>query len=136
MVETGNLYRIIAAEVISFDILPKVGILFQAALLDYDIEQEQKLNVEKHLLIFNNTVTIRVKETEEQLVTMKAVIIFEIHNFEKVVMLPEPNQFTLPREMNNSMSRIAIGVTRGMLAGKLKGTYIPNAILPLLPFEY
>ncbi len=136
MVETENSFRIIAAEVISFDLLPKVSILFQAGLLDYDIEQEQKLNVQKHLLIFDTKVTIRVKETEEQLVSMKAVIIFEIRDFEKTVKFPESDQFSLPREMNNSMSRIAIGATRGLLAGRLKGTYIPNAILPLLPFEY
>ncbi|MBN8837209.1 MAG: hypothetical protein J0I09_08120 [Sphingobacteriia bacterium] len=137
MVEIENSFKIIAGEIIEFDIKPHLDISFSNDfLLAYDIEQEQQLNKEKRLLFFNTSVGIRKKETGELLVSLKALTVFEIRDFEKNVQLIEPNQFSLPREINTSMSRIAVSVTRGLLSGKLKDTYLPHAILPLLPFEY
>ncbi len=136
MVTLQNSFRIVATEIISFEIVPKVSILFKPGLLDYDIEQAQKVNTEKQLLFFDTIVRISLKETSEQLVTMQSVAVFEIRDFEKMVTLVEPAQFSISRELSDSMGRIATGATRGLLAGKLKGTYLPNAILPLLPFEY
>ncbi|SFD47113.1 hypothetical protein SAMN05518672_10278 [Chitinophaga sp. CF118] len=137
MTEIESPYQIIAADITHFEVQPSVNIsIAPSHILDYDVEQEQKLNAKKRLLLLTTSVKIRSKKTGELIIAMECIIVFKIRDFEKTVYLLEPDQFSLLQEVSISINKISIGVTRGLLSGKLTATFLSGAILPLLPFEY
>lgn len=136
MEDIANSYRVVTADVTAFDLMNKVSIFEHGYLLDYGIEQEQKLDFERKLMAYTTSVVIIDKNKDEQLLHFKTICFFELKNFEQhITILPE-RTFSLTPAVNNSMSKIAVGVTRGLMCARLKDTYISNAMLPLLPFEF
>lgn len=136
MEDITNSYRVVTADVAVFDLVNKVSIFEQGYLLDYGVEQEQTLDFERKLIAYTTTVSIIDKHNEEQLLHFKTISFFELEDFDQhITILPE-RTFSLTPAVNNSMSKIALGVTRGLMCARLKDTYIANAMLPLLPFEF
>lgn len=129
-------YRVIAAEVTGFDLFPKVSLFEHGHVLDYEIEQEQKLDFDRKLMMYTTSVSVINKTNNENLLYFKTTCLFELKVFEQhITILPE-RTFLITPGVRDSMSKIAVGITRGLMCARLEGTYIANAMLPLLPFEY
>ena len=60
---------------------------------------------------------------------------FEIHSFENVIKRDEGGDYTIPQELNIAISRISVAITRGILYSQLRGSYLHDLNLPLLPIE-
>lgn len=136
MEDITHSYRVVAADVTSFNLVTKVTSFERDHVLDYAIEQEQKLDFERKLMAYTTSVVLMDKTDDEQLLDFKTICFFELKVFDQhITILPE-RTFKMTPAIKDSMSRIAVGITRGLMCARLKDTYIPNAILPLLPFEF
>jgi hypothetical protein len=136
MEDITHSYRVAAADITSFNLANKVSLFEHGHVLDYSIDQEQKLDFERKLLAYTTSVVIVDKSNDEQLLDFKTICFFELKVFDQhITILPE-RTFKITPAVRDSMSRIAVGITRGMMCARLKDTYISNAMLPLLPFEF
>ena len=136
MEEITHSYRVIAADVTSFNRVTKVSLSTHGHVLDYGIEQEQKLDFERKIMAYTTSVVVNDKNGDEQLLDFKTICFFELRSFDQhITILPE-RTFKITPTIKDSMSRVAVGITRGLMCARLKDTYISNAILPLLPFEF
>lgn len=136
MEDITHSYRVVAADVKSFELLSRASKFEHGHILDYSIEQDQKLDFERKLMAYTTSVVIANKDTNEQLLDFKTICFFEPKFFDQhITILPEKT-FSITPAVRDSMSKVAVGITRGLMCAKLKDTYISNAILPLLPFEF
>lgn len=136
MEDITHSYRIVAADVTSFNLVNKASKFEHGHVLGYGIEQDQKLDFERKLMAYTTSVVISNKDTDEQLLDFKAICFFELKVFDQhITILPE-RTFSITPSVRDSMSRVAVGITRGLMCARLKDTYISNAMLPLLPFEF
>lgn len=105
-------------------------------MIDYDVAIELALNKDDALLHYSTTIGIRGKGEPEVMSNARVVSVFQIFDLAKYVEINEPDQFSVSQELNLSMGRVAIGLTRGLLVARFKESGFPSIILPLLPFEY
>lgn len=137
MADIQDAYRLIGAELTEFEVRPNDQSLFGlGSSIDYDVTIELVLGKENKLIHYNASVGLRKKGEAETLAKARSVSIFEIKELSKYVEIKEPDQFKVSQDLNLSMGRVAIGLTRGLLIAKFREALIPNVILPLLPFEY
>lgn len=59
-------------------------------------------------------------------------LIFNIDNFEEVVTILDDKNFTLTEALKDVLNSIAISTTRGVMFATFKGTYLHNALLPVV----
>jgi hypothetical protein len=136
MEDITHSYRVVVADVTSFELVNKDSQFEHGHVLDYSIEQEQKLDFERKFMAYTTSVVVMDKNNEEQLLDFKTICFFELKVFDQhITILPE-RSFKITPAVRDSMSRIAVGITRGLMCARLKDTYISNAMLPLLPFEF
>jgi|SRR6185312_9812645 len=136
MEDVTHSYRIVAADVTVFNLINKASKFEHGHVLGYGIEQDQKLDFERKLIAYTTSVVITNKDTDEQLLDFKAICFFELKVFDQYITILPERTFNITQAVRDSMSRVAVGVSRGLMCARLKDTYISNAMLPLLPFEF
>ncbi|SJZ43841.1 hypothetical protein SAMN04488128_101221 [Chitinophaga eiseniae] len=136
MEDITHSYRIVAANVINSSLVEKGSQFEHGHVLGYGIEQDQKLDNERKLIVYTTSVIIVKKETDERLFDFKTICFFELKDFDQHVTSLQERAYNITPIVRDSMSKIAVGITRGLMCAQLKDTYISNAMLPLLPFEF
>lgn len=63
---------------------------------------------------------------------LKTGIGFTIHNFSDII-IKKDDRYVIPQEIEINLRMIAISTTRGILFSHVKGTYLANSLLPLIP---
>jgi hypothetical protein len=136
MEDITHSYRVVAADVTSFNLINKSSQFEHGHVLDYSVEQDQQLDFERKLMAYTTSVIVVDKGNDEQLLDFKTICFFELKVFDQhITILPE-RTFRINPVVRDSMSRIALGISRGLMCARLKDTYMSKAILPLLPFEF
>jgi hypothetical protein len=102
---------------------------------EFNIQQKQKTNAGKRLIILFTTITIKETGQDSPLASLQAACGFEIPAFESLIRKNKEGNFLIPHDLNVSLSRIAIATARGILYARLQGSYLQNSILPVLPVE-
>lgn len=134
-VRQEKLYRIHGIELVSFSIQPQQAREYGKDTFEFNIQQEQKTNSEKRLIIVFTTVTIKEVGTDSSIANLQAACGFEIPSFEEFIKKDKEGNFLIPHDLNIALSRIAIATTRGILYAQLRGSYLQNSTLPILPIE-
>ena len=128
-------FKIHGIELISFSIQPLQVREYHKEAFEFNIQQEQKTNAEKRLIIVFTTVTIRETEKDLILAQLQVGCGYEVSDFESFLKREKDGTFLIPHELNISVSRISLATTRGILYTQLRGSYLQNSTLPLLPIE-
>ncbi len=128
-------FKIHGIELISFSIQPQQATAYRKDTFEFNIQQEQKTNAEKRLLIVFTTVTIKEAGKDLFLANLQVACGFEIPSFESLVKKDKNGNFLIPHDLNVAISRIAIATTRGILYTQLRGSYLQHSTLPLLSIE-
>lgn len=136
MEDITHSYRIVAANIINSSLADNGNQLEHGHVLGYGIEQDQKLDIERRLIMYTTSVTIINKETEGKIFDFKTICFFELKDFDKHALSLQEKTYNITPAIRDSMSKIAVGITRGLMCAHLRDTYIAGAMLPLLPFEF
>lgn len=134
-VKQERAFKIHGIELISFSIQPQQAGEYRKDSFEFNIQQEQKTNVPKHLIIVFTTVTIRERGKNTLLANLEVACGFEIPSFESIIKRDKNRDFLIPHDLNVVVNRISIATTRGILYTHLRGSYLQNSILPVLPIE-
>lgn len=80
-----------------------------------------------------NILGVNVKSADDNSIvaSIKVLCKFEITNFEDVVILSN-DLMTIPDPIIETLNIITIGTTRGIMFNEFKGTWLHNAILPVI----
>lgn len=127
--------KIHGIELIAFSIQPRLAGKYQKDRFEFNIQQELKINPAKRLLIVFTTVTGKEIDKDQTLVNLQVACGFEIPSAGVSVKKDKEGNFTIPRDVQVAAGSIATATTRGILYAQLRGSYLQNAILPLLPTE-
>ena len=127
-------FKIQGLELITFSIQPQPK-EYSKDVFEFNIQQEQKTNADKRLIIIFTSVIIKESGKATSLANLVVACGFEIHSFENIIKRDEGGDYTIPHELNIAISRISVAITRGILYSQLRGSYLHNINLPLLPIE-
>jgi hypothetical protein len=100
----------------------------------FNVQQEQKTNAEKRLVIIFTKITIKEPKQQISIVTLEVACGFEFPDFEHIFKMKD-GSYLISHELNNNLGRISVATCRGILYSQLRGSYLQNSTLPLLPIE-
>lgn len=137
MPETSQekIFKIHGIELISFSIQPQSAREYPKEIFEFNIHQEQKTNAEKKLIIVFTSINIRETGKEISLASLNVACGFEVLAFNEILRKNPQGEYLIPHDLNTSITRISIATTRGILYSQLRGSYLQNSTLPVLPIE-
>ena len=124
-------------ELLSFSLVPEPssGNKEKQATYEFNVQQEQKINVERQLVIVFTTITVRQSANTPSLAIATVACGFGISSFEGALTRQANGEYLIAPGIGQAVARTAIGIARGILYSQLRGSYLQDCILPLLPGE-
>lgn len=101
------------------------------SIFQFDINLEHRLNVENKLVIVVCSVSIFSEKKEELLGQLKASCIYNVSNIDEFL-VKESNELRFPDDFVTTLNSISISTTRGMMFSFFRGTFLHNAVLPMV----
>lgn len=102
------------------------------ASFNFNIHIEIRIEpAQKRVYIVVN-VEINNEDQTIPLGSLSVSCIFEIANFEDVLVKGTDGVYTLPKELAVTLNSIAISTTRGVMFSTFKGTFLHGAVLPIV----
>lgn len=118
-------------EVIEVGLTPANPPVPQTNTYQYNINSEHRIFEDKKMLHNIVSVGIYGEDKSFQLGHLKIAYSFEIDNFEDFLKETQAN-IKIPDEMLSLFNAITISTTRGIMFAQFRGTFLHNAILPII----
>ena len=106
-------------------VIPK-GIAYQ-----FDMKIEHRVDVEKKFVMVLTSASCFVDKDQEDLSRFKSSCIYYLPQLEKYIN-KETKALDLPEQFLISINSISISTTRGLMFSFLKGTFLHNAVIPIV----
>ena len=98
----------------------------------YNVRIVQDIERNKKLVFIIVHVDIHSTEEKKDVGSLSVSHIYELANFEEVVTILDEHNFKLSESVNDILNSISISTTRGVMFSTFKGTFLHNAILPIV----
>jgi hypothetical protein len=98
----------------------------------FEIKTEIQLNQENKFIIVIISVQIFNESKDFQLGSLTTNNIFFVENYESIVTQDGNGKVSIPDTVVTLLNSISISTTRGVMWNTFKGTFLHNAILPIL----
>ena len=99
---------------------------------NFNIQIEMKLDTKQKLMMVFVDIGVKASDTEETIGRCIVCCTFLIANFENMVVKNERNAIDLPQTVIDTLNSIAISTTRGIMFASFKGTFLHDALLPIV----
>lgn len=100
-------------------------------IYNYNINIEQRINNEEKLVFAITSVNLISEEDKQCHASIKTSCIFYIENFQDFVE-EHSTAVKLPEQFIVTLNSIALSTTRGIMFTHFKGTFLHNALLPIV----
>jgi len=131
MEEKGFEFKLVGMEILQSEIVELTQKQEAAINFHFDISVEMKVNKEAEAVLIAPMVKIRVNDKSEHIAKLKIALVFNIKSFTEYYS-SETNNISLPNDIHNIFTSISISTLRGVMFNHFKGTYLHNAILPIV----
>ena len=131
MENNGFEFRLSGMEVLQSEIVELSAKQEELVKFHFDISIEMKVNEEEEAVLIAPMVKIRINDKPEYIGKLKIALVFNIKNFHNYY-ISENNNIKLSEDVQNMFNSIAISTLRGVMFNHFKGTYLHNAILPVV----
>ncbi|MCX6234623.1 MAG: hypothetical protein NT175_07845 [Bacteroidetes bacterium] len=98
---------------------------------NFDIRIDNKINLENNLVFIIVSIDIIHEDKETKLGGIKVSCIYNVENL-KDICSEKDNSFLLPDDIMMALNSISISTTRGAMFSQFRGTFIHNAVLPII----
>ncbi len=98
-------------------------------IFKFNINIEHLVNIDQNLIVIKPIVAIFLEEEQSILANLSVNLVFEIEDLASFAIEKEVK---LPSDIIIAMNSISISTLRGIMFSTLKGTYLHNAILPVI----
>jgi hypothetical protein len=102
----------------------------EVAGFNFEVGVRQGVNAQDKIVLAITSVSVYPVNSKELLGSFEAAFSFELEDFDNV--FPEPLNMEVPDSLSMALNSISISTTRGLMFNAFKGTYLHNAILPLV----
>ena len=103
-----------------------------AKVFNFNINIEHKINKEKKIVFVIVSVDIIHEDKVTRLGNLKASCNFEIPDLDTFDLSGQPNQINLPSGIIDLLNSVSVSTLRGMMFSTFKGTFLHNAVLPVI----
>lgn len=124
--------KIKAIELINSSLQLPVGQNVAITSFNYNINIESRADAPNKLVFVIVHVEIKNNEQSYVLGALSVSCIFEIVNFEEVIKTEPDGKLIIPQPLIDTLNSVSISTTRGVMFSTFKGTYLHNAILPVI----
>ncbi|WP_291726410.1 hypothetical protein [Bernardetia sp.] len=124
-------FRIVALDVLEANLVAPTQELPKQIMFQFDVNLEHRWNTNDNIFIVVTTVSIFSDKKEHTLAKFKTNTVFQIEDLSNYVDT-ENSKVNMPTDVILDINELAISTTRGSLFYFLKGTYLHNAVLPII----
>lgn len=124
-------FRIVALDILEANLVSPPQNLTQEIVFQFDINIEHRWNTDDNIFIVVTTISIFSNNKEHLLSKFKTNTVFKVKDLAKYVDTANSKN-NMPTDVILDLNELAISTTRGSLFSFLKGTYLHNAILPII----
>ncbi len=124
-------FRIVALDILEANLVSPPQNLTQEIVFQFDINVEHRWNTDDNIFIVVTTISILSNNKEHLLSKFKTNTVFKVEELAKYVDTANSKN-NMPTDVILDLNELAISTTRGSLFSFLKGTYLHNAILPII----
>lgn len=105
-------------------------------VFQFDVNIEHKLKIDDNLLLVVTSINIYVDDRETTFGQFKSSCIFSIEKL-STFLDQKTGQLNLPVNFIIMLNSVSISTTRGLMFSQFRGTFLHNAILPIVdPSEF
>lgn len=99
---------------------------------NFNISLETRADAQNKLVFVIVHIEIKNEDQSVNLGALSVSCIYEIANFEEVIKIDEEGKIDIPRPLIDTLNIISISTTRGVMFSTFKGTFLHNALLPII----
>jgi hypothetical protein len=124
-------YQIIGIEILDVEIIyPEKP---ENVLINFQFETniEIKLNFDNKLVFIVPQITILNQKTQKKLGKIRVSCVYHIENFDDFADIKN-HTIHFPENFERILNSISISTVRGVMYGQFRGTFLQNAILPVI----
>jgi len=99
---------------------------------NYNINIESRADAANKLVFVIVHVQIKNDNQTNILGALSVSCVFEIENFEEMIKTEPDGKLNIPQPLIDTLNSISISTTRGIMFSTFKGTFLHNAILPVI----
>jgi len=99
---------------------------------NFNISIESKADAPNRLVFVIVHVEIKNDDLSLILGALSVSCIFEIVNFDEVIKIEENGKLDIPQHLIETLNKIAVSTTRGVMFSTFKGTFLHGAVLPII----
>lgn len=130
--KTDIAFQIKGVELLEFELVSPKEALKPQTVFHYNISLEHKINKENKLAFVMVRVYILLENKKTMVGKTGVSCIFSVENFDEIIIEEVNNKIRFPDEIIEILNSISISTTRGVMAANFKGTFLHNAILPVV----
>jgi len=124
-------FQIKGVELMESCINPSINPVAPEMVFNFDINLEHRINPENDILIVVCSISVFDEKREDQLGKLKAGCIYLIKDLKRFVNA-ETKALELPEAIATTLNSVSISTTRGLMFSMFRGTYLHNAVLPVV----
>ena len=98
----------------------------------YNINIQHRINQENKLILVDTSIEILHQDKKTRLGFIKATCTFFVETLLDYYLEKDKKLIKLPKPFITSLNSISISTTRGIMFSQFRGTYLHNAILPVI----
>jgi hypothetical protein len=124
-------FRIVALDILEANLIAPPQDLPKEIMFQFDVNIEHRWNTDDEIFIVVTTIAIFSNEKKHLLSTFKTNTVFKVEDLVNHVDTANGKN-NMPMDVVLDINELAISTTRGSLFSFLKGTFLHNAILPII----
>jgi hypothetical protein len=108
------------------------NIAILATNFHFEVNAELRVNPELKIILIIVDINIRELNQEELRASISVGCVFDVDNFDEVIKKQNETLYNVPPELDALLKSVSISTTRGIMHSEFKGTYLGNAVLPVI----
>ena len=124
-------FKIRSADIIEASLNAQKEKLPKNPIFNFDIRLEHKINFEQQVILVDCCIQI-LHDKKEIAGKFKAGCVFDVNNLEDLKNKENYSAADLPSQFVTTINSLTISTVRGMMLVFFRGTYLHNAILPII----
>lgn len=125
-------FRMVGIELLNSSLSLPLNINIVETKFNFNINLESKIDNQQKLIFVVASIEIKTEDLQTLLGNITVSCIYEVANFDEVVKVKEDNKIELSQQPLDVLNSITISTTRGIMFSTFKGTFLHNALLPIV----
>ena len=125
-------FRIVGLDIIEQSINQPQSVISSSTNFNFSINVESKVDKSKKIVAIFTAIQVLGETNSKPLGQITTSCAYEIINFNEIVKEIDGDQIEIEEQSLSVLNLISLSTTRGIMYTVFKGTYLHNAILPII----